>query len=132
VFKIFDALGAGNLAEALAILDRLFEDGEDAFRILGAFSMQIRRLAQVARLVRQGVPLGQAFEQAGVPAWPAARQSCEQQLRHLGRQRAEQLFDWLLEVDLGVKGSSQLPPRTLLERLLVRLGQPKETPVRSR
>jgi DNA polymerase-3 subunit delta len=124
-FKIFDAIGAGRAAEALALLDRLFVEGEDPFRMLGAFSMQLRRLAQAARLVGQGVRLGEAFDRVGVPAWPAARQSCELQLRRLGRRKAARLFDWLLEIDLGLKGSSQLPPRTLLERLIVRLcGEP--------
>jgi DNA polymerase-3 subunit delta len=120
-FKVFDALGAGRTGEALTILDQLFVEGEDPFRILGAFSLQLRRLAQAARLATQGVPLSEAFDRAGVPAWPAARQSCEQQLRRLGRRRAARIFDWLLEVDLGLKGSSQLPPRTLLERLIVRM-----------
>lgn len=121
VFKVFDAIGAGRPGEALAILDDLLGDGEDPFRILGAFSLQLRRLGQVARLLVQKVKMSEAFDRAGVPAWPAARQSCEQQLRHLGRQRAERIFDWLLEVDLGFKGSSPLPPRTQLERLIVRL-----------
>jgi DNA polymerase-3 subunit delta len=124
-FRVFDALGAGRPAEALAILDQLFVEGEDPFRLLGAFSLQLRRLAQVARLTGQGASLGEAFDRAGVPAWPQARQSCEQQLRRLGRRKAARLFDWLLEVDLGLKGSSPLPPRTLLERLIVRLANPE-------
>jgi DNA polymerase-3 subunit delta len=123
-FKIFDAIGAGKQGEALAILDQLFSDGEDAIRILGAFSMQLRRLAQAARLSQQGVSLGAALQQAGIP--PFAQRGCEQQLRHLGVRRAERLYDWLLEADLGLKGSSQLPPRTLLERLIVRLARPRE------
>jgi DNA polymerase-3 subunit delta len=126
VWKIFDAIGAGRSAEALAILDQLMGGGEDPFRILGAFSMQVRRLAQVARLRQHGVGMGEAFDRARVPPWPAARQSCEQQLRHLGRRRSAQLFDWLLEVDLGMKGSSPLPPRMLLERLVARLGKKDE------
>jgi DNA polymerase-3 subunit delta len=62
------------------------------------------------------------MEEAGVP--PFAQKGCEQQLRHLGTARTERLYDWLIQVDLGLKGSSQLPPRTLLERLVVRLAQP--------
>jgi DNA polymerase-3 subunit delta len=118
-WKIFDALGSGKPAEALAILDRLFDQGEEPLRILGAFSLQLRRLAQAARLHQQGQPLPAALAQAGVP--PFAVKGCEQQLRHLGRRRAERLYDWLLEVDLGLKGSSELKPRTLIERFVVRL-----------
>ncbi|HYT92048.1 MAG TPA: DNA polymerase III subunit delta [Gemmataceae bacterium] len=120
-FKIFDAIGQGNAREALGMLDRLFAQGEEPMRILAAFSMQLRRLAQAARLYGQGRPLAVALEEAGVAAFAA--KGCEQQMRHLGRRRLERLYDWLLEVDQGVKGGSQLPPRTLLERLVVRLAR---------
>src|SRR5207244_8219128 len=91
-------------------------------RLLGAFSMQLRRLAQAYREHQQGMPLYRALEEAGVP--PFGIRSAEQQLRHLGRQRAERLYNWLVETDLGMKGSSQLPDRTLLERLVVQLARP--------
>jgi DNA polymerase-3 subunit delta len=123
-FKIFDAIGAGQPGKALAILDTLFDQGEDPIRIQYAFSMQLRRLAQAARLSQQGVSVGAALAQAGVP--PFALKESEQQLRHIGMSRAGKLYDWLLEADLGLKGSSQLPPRTLLERLIVRLARPRE------
>jgi DNA polymerase-3 subunit delta len=128
IWKIFDALTAGRPAEALAILDRLFVQGEDAVRVLGAFSMQLRRLAQAYRLTQQGRPLAAALVEAGVPQF--AVRSAEQQLRHLGRRRADHLYDWLLETDLGLKGSSVLPPKTQLERLLVRLAHKPEAPAR--
>jgi DNA polymerase-3 subunit delta len=131
IFKIFDAIGAGDAGEALSILDRLFDKGEDPMAILGGVSWAVRRLAQVARLCAQGHSLGTAFDRAEVV--PFARRGMEQQLRHLGRERAGRLYDWLLEVDLGLKGSSQLPPRTLLERFVVRLARKeKPLPVTSR
>jgi DNA polymerase-3 subunit delta len=123
-WKIFDAIAAGQSAEALAILERLLDQGEEPIRILGAFSLQLRRLAQAARLCEQGAPLSVALEQVGIP--PFGRKSSEQQLRHLGRRRADRLYDWLLEVDLGLKGSSQLPPRIVLERLVILLARPNE------
>jgi DNA polymerase-3 subunit delta len=121
-WKIFDAIAAGGVGEALTILDHLLGQGEEPNRILGAFSMQLRRLAQAYRLNQQGTPLTAALAGAGVP--PFGIKSAEQQLRHLGRRRAERLYDWLLETDLGLKGSSQLPPRVLLERLVVQLARP--------
>jgi DNA polymerase-3 subunit delta len=120
-WKVFDLIGAGQASEALAHLDRLLDQGEEPLRLLGAFGMQLRRLAQAARLHGQGEPLPDALERAGVP--PFGRRGAEQQLRHLGRRRLDQIYDWLLETDLGLKGSSQLPPRTLLERLVVRLAR---------
>jgi DNA polymerase-3 subunit delta len=124
VWDIFDAIGNGKVGDALALLDRLFEQGEEPLRLLGALSSHLRPLAQAYRLNQQGAPLPAAMEQAGV--LPFRIKSAEQQLRHLGRRRAERLYDWLLEIDLGLKGSSQLPPRTLLERLIIQLARPLE------
>jgi DNA polymerase-3 subunit delta len=121
-WKVFDAIAQGRPGEALALLDRVLEQGEEPLRILGAFSMQLRRLAQAARLAQQGRALSAALEEVGVSSFNL--KGCEQQLRHLGRRRAERLFDWLLETDLGLKGSSALPPRVLLERLVARLARP--------
>jgi DNA polymerase-3 subunit delta len=123
-WKIFDALAGGKSGEALAVLDRLFEQGEEPMRILGAFSMQLRRLAQATRLSGQGQPLTAALERAGVP--PFALKGAEAQLRQLGRRRAERLYDWLLEVDQGLKGGSALPPRTLLERFVIQMARKPE------
>jgi DNA polymerase-3 subunit delta len=120
-FKIFDAVGRGQPGEALALLDRLLDQGEDPLAILGAFSYQLRGLARVAALCQQGQSLPGALEQANIP--PFARSGCEQQLRYLGRGRTGQLYDWLLETNLGLKGSNQAPPRTQIERLLVRLAR---------
>jgi DNA polymerase-3 subunit delta len=122
VWRIFEQIGAGQAAEALTLLDRLLTQGEDPMALLGAFSSQLRKLAQTAALHFQGAALGEALEQAGVP--PFARRGAEQQLRHLGRRRLGSLYDWLLQTDLGMKGGSQMPPRTLLERLVVRLARP--------
>lgn len=120
-FKIFDAIGAGRTADALSILQRLIADGESPIAILGAFSWQMRRLAALSRISRRGVPLAQAFNDVGVP--PFARQGLEQQLRHIGRRRMDRIYDWLIETDLGLKGSSQLPDHLLLETLIVKLAR---------
>jgi DNA polymerase-3 subunit delta len=120
-WKIFELIGNGQTGEALTFLDRLFDQGEDPMRLLGAFSMQLRRLAQVGRLQAQGTPVEAAQEQLGVP--PFVRRSMAQQMRKLGQARLDSLYEWLIETDLGMKGSSQLPPRTLLERLVVRLSR---------
>jgi DNA polymerase-3 subunit delta len=124
-WKIFDMIGAGRVGESLTFLGRLLDQGEDPLRLLGAFSMQLRRLAQAARLHGDGVALDQALDEVGVPSFPAARQGAHQQLRHLGRRRLNQVYDWLLQTDVGLKGGSQLPPRTLLERLVVQLARPR-------
>src|SRR5207247_3674464 len=105
-WKILDAAAEGKPGVALGMVERLFDQGEEPLRLLGAFSMQLRRLAQAARLGSQGATLAAALDRAGFPSFPSARRSAEQQLRHLGRRRADLLYDWLLQTDLGLKGSS--------------------------
>lgn len=120
-WKIFDAIAAGDVKGALAILQRLFDQGEEPLRLLGAWAMQLRRLAQAARLTAHGISIGAALEQAGVP--PFAVRSAEQQMRHLGRRRLEELYDGLLQLNMDMRGDSLLPVRTLFERFLLRLAR---------
>jgi DNA polymerase-3 subunit delta len=119
-WQIFDLIGQGQTAAALRFLQRLLEQGDEPMRILGAFSMQLRRLAQAARLATsQSIPLPAALATAGVP--PFAVKGAETQLRHLTRKRALKLYDWLLELNLDLRGNSPLGETALLERFLLRL-----------
>lgn len=118
-FRMFDAIGSGRPADALAILHRLYEQGNDPMQILGAFSWQLRKAAQAGRLISQGHSSSQALLDVGVREF--AIRGFEQFLRHLGRARIDRLFDWLVELDLGMKGGNPLPPTVQLERLVARL-----------
>ena len=125
VWSLFEFLGQGKTAEALALLNRLFEQGEDAPKLFfSAISFQLRRVALTAQLVEQGMSLPEAMTRAKVPDYPAARNGVQQQLRQLGRVRSAQLFDWLVGVNLAMITSNQLSPRILLERLIIQLSRP--------
>ncbi len=117
-WKVFDALAANQAPAALAVLDRALEQGEAPQMIMGAFGWQLRRLAQAARLIGQGINMRAAIAQVGL------RPSAEQLLRHIGRERAHQLYDWLVAANMDLRGGSPLPERTILERFLIKLAQP--------
>jgi DNA polymerase-3 subunit delta len=121
VWTIFDAVGNGKAGEALTVLDRLFDRGEPPQKLLGAFSYQMRLLARASRLHSQGKPLPAALADVGV--YQSRAEKVAAQMRHLGQRRLARLYDWLLEVDLGTKGGSQLPERVLFERLIVRMAR---------
>ncbi len=121
VWKIFDLIGAGESAAALTLLDRLLTQGEAPLALLGAFSMKLRGMVQTYRLTMIGKSLAQAMDEVGIP--PFARQSAEQQMRHLRGARLNRVYDWLLETNQGMKGGSQLPPRTLMEKLVIQLAR---------
>ncbi len=126
VFRIMNAIGDGNPAEALTVLGQLLDAGEEPLAILGPLMFQLRKLATTNRFVASGQSLGAAMDSANVAKWPQARQSLEKQLKHLGRRRLDQLMEWVVELNLGLKGGNPLPPRVQLERLIVRLARPRD------
>jgi len=127
-WDLLDAVLAGQTRQAITQLDRLLAAGESPVGMLAQVSASLRRLAAATRLVRQAETAGRritlrtALERAGVPSFTLRK--TEGQLRHLGRQRGGQLYRWLLEADLDLKGGSALPPRLILERLILRLAAP--------
>jgi len=131
-WAMLDATLAGDVAGALSQLDRLLASGETPVGILGQISANLRRFAAATRLVltaeRQGrrVSLRDILQEAGVK--PFVLQKSEQELRRLGRARGRQLYRWLLEADMDLKGDSQLPPRLILERLIIRLAATEQQP----
>ena len=118
----------GNVREAMRQLDRLLASGEQPIGLLGQISATLRRFAATTRLVVQSESSGRrpnlraALEQAGFRAF--LLEKAERQIRKLGRQRGTQLYRWLLQADLDLKGESNMPPRLILERLIVRLAAP--------
>ncbi len=126
-WEMLDAAAGGNAAQALVELDHLLSGGEVPISILAQISSTLRRFAAAARVIMQAesagrrVSLRQALEEAGFKAFTLSK--AEGQLRQIGRQRAGQLYHWLLEADLALKGASSSPARSrfVLEQLLVRL-----------
>jgi DNA polymerase-3 subunit delta len=129
-WEMLDAALDGNVREAMLQLDRLLASGEQPVGLLGQISASLRRFAAATRLVLQAEAAGRrtnlrdALEQAGIRSF--VLQKAERQLRLLGRQRGAQLYRWLLETDLDLKGESNMPPRLILERLIVRLSARQE------
>ena len=125
VFRILDAIGDGKPTEALSIVEEMFSEGEDPMAVMAPLTASLRKLASVGRLhLGEKMPLGPAMDAAGVPKWDKARQATERQLRRLGQNRLARLTDWLVEINLGLKGGCALPERVQVERLIVMLARP--------
>lgn len=127
-WDMLDAALAGDVKTAMTQLDRLVLAGENEVAILGQIAATLRRYAAATRLVlaaeanRRRISVRAALEQAGVRSFVLNKS--EAQLRHLGRERGAQLYQWLVETDLALKGNSALPPRMVIENLLIRLAVP--------
>ena len=128
-WDMLDAATVGDAAEAIVQLDRLLLAGEAPIAILGQVASTLRRLAAATRIIetaeveRRRLSLRQALEEAGFK--PFVLGKAESQLRQLGRARAGQLYSWLLDADLALKGSSSSPLRArfVLEQLIVRMAR---------
>lgn len=132
-WEMLDAMLGGDARAALVQLDHLLQGGEVPIALLAQIGSSLRRLAAAARIVEQGelarrsVNLRQALERAGVKPFLIGK--VEPQLRRLGRSRAAQLYRWLLEADLALKGpsSSTTRARLVLEKLIVRIASAPAT-----
>jgi len=130
-WDLIEAAAKGDAQEAMVQLDRLILAGEHPVALLGQISSPLRRLAAAARIVAQDqaagrrINLRQALEQAGAKAWPKAMDAAVTQMQQLGARRAGQLYRWLLEADLALKGSSSSGDRArlVIEQLIVRMSR---------
>ena len=117
----------GNVTEALQQIDRLLASGEAPVGLLGRFP------PRSAAWPRPRAWFSSPRRPVAASAWPRLAAGGRQQvlsgkdraqLKRLGRHRGSQLYRWLLQADLDLKGDSQMPPRLILERLIVRLAAP--------
>lgn len=127
-WELVDEAAAGNAARALAHLDCLLASGEAPVALLAQISWTLRRFAAATRLLAQceaagraALPLKAALADAGIKSFVLGK--AEAQLRQVGRKRASQLWNWLLQADAALKGGSSAPlrARLVLESLIARL-----------
>lgn len=129
VWKIFNAISAGNPNQALSILDDQYVSGnavESSMKLQGALAFQLRKIARAARRAKSGATggLAHAMTEAGIrPGF--FQKDAESLMRHLGGRRLFRLMEDLVRTDLALKGGSKLPQRTVLEKLIVRLAVPE-------
>lgn len=132
IWDLVDAAAGGESAEALDQLDRLLHAGEHPLALVGSLSWSLRRYAAATRVFEQAehagrrIPLCEALSKAGLRDWPiGSLAAAEKRLIQLGRKRAGQLYCWLLELDLALKGSHSQDDRArwALERLVLRMAK---------
>lgn len=125
VWKVLEAATTGRGDVALEHLDRLITAGEHPVGLLSAMSVSLLKVYHAGRLRRRRVDLKEACAAAGIPTFPGAIEQTRVQHAHLGPARVDRLPRMLLQADLDMKGSSTLPPRAVLERLIIELAGPR-------
>ena len=132
-WDLVDAAAAGDAGAALVQLDRLLQSSEHPLALVGSIGWSLRRYAAAVRVFEQAERRGErlslrdALAQVGVRDWPVgALAKNEERLKQLGRRRAGNLYRWLLELDLSLKGthSHEDRARWALEQLILRMSKP--------
>ncbi|MFG0264577.1 MAG: DNA polymerase III subunit delta [Rhodopirellula sp. JB055] len=132
VWQITDAIAAGDAAEALRQLDKLFSGGQRAIALLPQIAWSLRRLGMTTAAIEFRERSGRPWQFEDALAAGGIRrgleiQSAKKQLQSIGRDRAKQLLPWLLDADLRLKGthSTEGRDRFLLEQLILKLARQK-------
>ena len=129
VWNMLDLALAGKTAAAVRQLDALILAGENAVGILAQIASTLRKLASATELILDAerrnskMSVRSALERAGVKGFVLGK--TEQQLIQLGRHRGAKLPDWLLQLDLDLKGSSRSDARLLLEMFIIKISAAK-------
>jgi DNA polymerase-3 subunit delta len=124
IWRTVDAATTGKAGEALADLDHLLGSGEHPIKLIAGMTFSLQKIHHAGQLRRARVELREACQHAGI--YPGAAEKTGRQHSHLGPSRVDRLPALLLQADLDLKGDSQLPPRVILERLLVELARPRQ------
>ena len=114
IWRVLDAAILGKAGKAIAGIDKLLASGEHPVGMLAAIGKGLQRLHHAGQLRLKRKSLEDACRDAGIP--PFAFSKTRDQHAHLGPARVDRLPSMLLQADLDLKGSSQLPPHLIVER----------------
>ncbi len=126
MWEIADAIVDGRIADALFQLEKVFAAGEHPAAVIPQISWSLRRFGNAAQLILQSKRCGQSLSpQAAISQcgfWGNDAKLAEARLRRMGLRRAGKLLDWLLDLDLKIKGTHSQTDRAIfaLEELCLR------------
>ncbi len=126
MWEIADAVADGRIVYALGELERVFAAGEHPAAVVPQIAWSLRRFGTAAQLLMQSKRTGEnlsmqaAISQSGF--WGNDAKLADARLRRIGLRRASHILEWLLELDLKIKGSHSHPHRAqfALEELCLR------------
>lgn len=117
VFNLTELAAAGKAGEALALLNRLLDEGEAPLKLLSLISGSVRKLWLGVDAYARTKDAGAALEAAGVRFY---REQFIRQVKSLMGGRIAYWYRRLVETDWALKGGEK-DPRLALERLLIDL-----------
>jgi len=118
VFDLTDAMGRGDDASALKLLDRLLAEGQAPLMVLAMMVRHFRQMWKISALTAQKVPQSELPRQVGVS--PYFLKGLMQQAGRFDNNRYRQVFEMFLATDLALKSSGSTP-KMHLEKLVMEI-----------
>jgi DNA polymerase-3 subunit delta len=101
IFDLVDALGERKGRAAATLLNKKFQEGTDPFYLFAMFIRQFRLLIQVKELSDNGRPPAEIAKTLKLHPFPTGK--LHQQSKNFSLPQLEQIYDHLLDIDIGVK-----------------------------
>lgn len=118
IFKLTDAIALGHGGEAIIILNRLIEQKEEPMRIFGFLRRHFTMILKVKFLIKEKKSIEDIASELGVI--PFVAKKYQKQSKNFSSQKLKKIFNYLLQADLDLKGSSY-PRNLILEKLIVKI-----------
>ncbi len=125
-WDVAEWIAEGQIAEALQEIDKLFAAGQNPIALMAQISWALRRFGMAANVFEQArnttAPIKLYDALSGVGFFGPKISAAEKQLRRIGIARSRQILDWLVELDLKLKGTHSQDDRGRLaiEEFVVR------------
>jgi DNA polymerase-3 subunit delta len=118
IFDLVDALGNRNERSAAALYQQKLDEGADPFYLFSMFVRQFRLLIQVKELAIEDYAPHAISQEIGIHDFVAGK--LNKQARGFSMEELEQIYEYLLEIDVAVKnGEAEI--RTVLDLLIAQL-----------
>jgi DNA polymerase-3 subunit delta len=119
IFKFVDTLSAGEQGRALELLEALLSTNEPLLRILYMIRRQFRLLARARSLFEGGTSRSDVASTLRVP--PFVAKKLEEQSGKMGEEDLENALAFVLDLERGLKGGSDLGDELQVELAVLRL-----------
>jgi DNA polymerase-3 subunit delta len=101
IFDLVDALGERKGKTAAQLLHKKFQEGTDPFYLFAMFIRQFRLLIQVKELGESGAQAAEIAKTLKLHPFPTGK--LHQQSKNFSLEQLEQIYERLLDIDVGVK-----------------------------
>jgi len=121
IFELTDSIGNGNIGRAIDIVNQLLITGEPPLRIMALIIRQFRNIWQGRQMISQGDSLELIGKKLRVSK--LSLKNFIRQTKRFNDHSLKRIFNILLDYDFRFK-SSRIPPRLLMEFLIIDICRP--------